>query len=51
VHGLIMAIQSFVSPGSHGHLLGDVPALFVVAAALGFLTPRGDGPRLSQRTA
>lgn len=39
VHGLIMTFQS-LAPGSHGHLMGDVPALFVVAVVLGALLPR-----------
>ncbi len=42
VHGGIMAIQSFEMPENHGHLFGDVFALFIVAAMLGFLTPRRD---------
>src|SRR5215471_16676026 len=42
VHGSIMAFQSFEMPENHGHLFGDVPALFVIAAVLGFLTPRRD---------
>jgi hypothetical protein len=38
VHALIMAVQSY-SPGDHmGHMLGDVPALLLVAAVLGGLT-------------
>ena len=38
VHALIMATQSY-SPAAHmGHLLGDVPALLFVAAALAWLT-------------
>lgn len=41
VHAAIMAVQSFVNPMHRGHLLGDVPALLVVAAALALLTPRG----------
>jgi uncharacterized protein DUF6632 len=41
VHGGIMAIQA-LAPNAHGHLLGDVPALFVVAIALGILSPRRD---------
>lgn len=41
VHGGIMAIQSFVYPNQMGHLIGDVPALFIVALVLGFLMPRG----------
>lgn len=40
VHGLIMTLQSFSTPENHGHLLGDVPALFIVAAVLAFLVPR-----------
>ncbi|WP_245965872.1 DUF6632 domain-containing protein [Pseudorhodoferax soli] len=41
VHGLIMAVQSF-GPGSHmGHMLGDVPALLLVAIVLGALTYTG----------
>ena len=51
VHGLIMLVQSFTTPGSHGHLLGDVPALFIVAAVLAVLTPRGGERRLSARPA
>ncbi|HVB83651.1 MAG TPA: DUF6632 domain-containing protein [Rhodanobacteraceae bacterium] len=39
VHGGIMAVQSF--GGDHmGHLWGDVPALFAVAAILAWLAPR-----------
>jgi len=41
VHGGIMAVQSFLDPMHRGHLLGDVPALLVVAAVLALLTPRG----------
>jgi hypothetical protein len=41
VHGGIMAVQAVVDPSEHGHLLGDVPALIVVAAVLAWLTPRG----------
>ena len=41
VHALIMAVQSF-GPGAHmGHLLGDVPALLLVAVVLGWLTYSG----------
>lgn len=40
VHGGIMAVQAFVDPAEHGHLVGDIPALFLVAAALALLTPR-----------
>jgi hypothetical protein len=41
VHGGIMAVQSFVNSEHMGHLWGDVLALFVVAAVLALLTPRG----------
>jgi hypothetical protein len=43
VHGLIMAVQSY-STGDHmGHMVGDVPALLLVAAVLGGLTYLGAG--------
>ncbi len=41
VHGGIMAAQGLAYPENHGHLVGDVPALIVVAAVLAALTPRG----------
>ena len=41
VHAAIMAVQSFETAENHGHLIGDVPALLVVAIALAVLTPRG----------
>jgi hypothetical protein len=40
VHGAIMAVQSIVYSEHEGHLVGDVPALLIVAAVLGFLMPR-----------
>src|SRR5262249_46924236 len=46
VHGGIMAVQALAS-NSRGHLVGDVPALFIVAIVLGLLTPcgsRASGP-------
>ena len=39
-HGLVMAWQSFDGEHNMGHLLGDVPALLIVAAVLAYLTPR-----------
>jgi len=42
VHALIMAAQAMGDQSEHGHLVGDVPALLLVAAVLGFLTPRKD---------
>jgi hypothetical protein len=41
VHGGIMAVQAVVDSSEHAHLVGDVPALFIVAAVLAYLTPRG----------
>lgn len=40
VHAAIMTFQSFASPENHGHLIGDVPALYIVAGVLAMLTPR-----------
>lgn len=39
-HGGVMAWQSFDGEHNMGHLLGDVPALFIVAAVLWFLMPK-----------
>ena len=39
VHGAVMAAQSVANPQHMGHLYGDVLALFVVAAVLGWLCP------------
>lgn len=40
VHALIMAAQAFGDPKETGHLVGDIPALLLVAALLGYLMPR-----------
>lgn len=48
VHGAIMAAQALVNSENHGHLLGDVPALFIVAAVLAALTPRGGNVRIGK---
>ena len=40
VHGAIMAVQALVDSTERGHLVGDVPALFIIAAALAALAPR-----------
>jgi len=42
VHGGIMMLQAIFQSHEHGHLIGDVPALFLVAIALAWLTPRGE---------
>jgi len=40
VHGGIMTVQALVDSTEHGHLAGDVPALFLIAVVLAALTPR-----------
>lgn len=40
VHALIMAVQAIGDKSEYGHLVGDVPALLLVAAVLGYLAPR-----------
>jgi hypothetical protein len=40
VHGAIMTEQSFADPMETGHLIADVPALFIVAGVLGVLMLR-----------
>jgi hypothetical protein len=48
VHAGIMTVQALRMPSEHGHLFGDVPALFMVAALLAFLTPSGaEGAQVS----
>ncbi len=39
VHAAIMAAQALVDPTERANLLGDVPALFLVAAVLWYLLP------------
>jgi hypothetical protein len=39
-HGAVMAVQSVHDPMHVHHLYGDVPALFVIAAVLAFLSPQ-----------
>lgn len=41
VHGGIMTVQAIMAPEHIAHLLGDVPAGFIVAIVLAVLTPRG----------
>jgi hypothetical protein len=40
VHGGIMAVQSLTDTAERGHLMGDVPALFLIAIILAVLMPR-----------
>jgi hypothetical protein len=50
VHSGIMAAQALIDGHEHGHLVGDVPALLVVAIVLAALAPRAGAagtPRVS----
>ena len=40
VHAGIMAVQALSYGAERGHLIGDVPALLIIAIALGALMPR-----------
>ena len=40
VHGAVMGVQAVQNPMHVHHLYADVPALFVVAAVLAFLSPQ-----------
>ena len=40
VHAATMAVQAIADAHHFGHLYGDVPALFVVAAVLAWLSPQ-----------
>ena len=42
VHGGIMTVQAIQDPMERGHLIGDVPALFIIAIVLAALMPRGN---------
>lgn len=37
VHATIMLLQALYDPIEHGHLYGDIPALYLVAIILGYL--------------
>ncbi|MGA8228781.1 MAG: DUF6632 domain-containing protein, partial [Xanthobacteraceae bacterium] len=39
-HGAIMGVQAVTDPAERGHLVGDVPALILVAIVLAVLMPR-----------
>ncbi len=41
VHGAIMLAQALTDETERGHLLGDIPALFIVALVLWYLMPSG----------
>jgi len=40
VHGAIIGVQAFMGTAERGHLLGDVPAIILVAIILAVLMPR-----------
>jgi hypothetical protein len=48
VHALIMAAQVVIDPSESGHLIGDIPALILVALVLGFLAPREALPVINE---
>jgi uncharacterized protein DUF6632 len=51
VHGAIMAWQAFADPAERGHLLGDVPALFLIAIVLAALMQVGSSDRVAPAAA
>ena len=52
VHGAIMTVHAVRDTAERGHLVGDVPALFLIAVVLGLLAPRrGAGPRAARPVA
>ena len=42
VHAAIMAVQALTDARECGHLVGDVPALLLIAAVLWVLSPKGE---------
>jgi uncharacterized protein DUF6632 len=48
VHAGIMGAQALTNADQRGHLWGDVPMLFLVAAVLALLTPRGAAAKSAQ---
>ena len=47
VHAAIMGAQSLSDAGEHGHLIGDVPALILIAIVLAALMPRSKQPEVA----
>jgi len=47
VHALVMAWEAMRNPAMNGHLTGDVPALLLVAAVLGYLMISGERRRVA----
>jgi hypothetical protein len=48
VHGIIMGAQAILDPREHGHLVGDVAALFIAVFLLGWLIPREKSPGITE---
>ena len=48
VHALIMAVQAIMDEAEGGHLIGDVPALLLVAVVLWFLSPKTEDDGAAQ---
>ncbi len=42
VHGGIMLVQAIVDDAERTNLVGDIPALFIVAGVFAFLMPKGE---------
>ena len=40
IHAAIMGVQSLTDGGEYGHMIGDIPALLIVAIVLAVLMPR-----------
>jgi hypothetical protein len=51
VHGTIMGVQGVTDLAERGHLVGDVPAMFLVAIVLGVLMQMGSLDRVTTVTA
>ena len=43
-HAAVMAVHALADPAERGHLVGDVPALFLVALLLAWVMPRHPAP-------
>ena len=51
VHGAIMASQAISDSAEQGHLLADVPVLFLIAIVLGVLMQMGSSDRVTAAAA
>jgi hypothetical protein len=51
VHGAIMALEAISDPAERGHLMADVPALFLIAIVLGVLMQMGSSDRVAAAAA